>query len=115
MVDRIELDPAKLREAAAEFEDIAERCRRTVDKLQDAIQSRGQVWGDDKIGEKFAKGEQGYESGRDNMIEAIDGRISLLNDNANQIRQAAEEFECVEDRSRDMLAPRVQSRRHPTG
>src|SRR5436305_1342149 len=69
MNDRIEIKPDGLRRSANEFDDLADKTKKLLETLKSSSGSKGEAWGDDKNGHKFADGEKGYIKNRDNTFE----------------------------------------------
>ncbi|MGY2063657.1 WXG100 family type VII secretion target [Nocardia gipuzkoensis] len=93
MSERVQLDPEGLRRAATQFDGVADDARRLLDTLKTACTGRGEPWGDDHNGEKFADGEKGYKKNRDNTFESLSTLVDVLHKNADNLRDSAKTFE----------------------
>ncbi|MFI5776866.1 WXG100 family type VII secretion target [Nocardia sp. NPDC051570] len=89
----VEINPQGLRSAATEFDGAAADAKKLLETLKSAAESKGEPWGDDKSGKKFADGEKGYKKNRDNTFESLSGLVGVLTQNANNLRDTAATFE----------------------
>lgn len=78
MAGNIEVDPELLRQAAAKTASVTDSIRAVLTKLESAIDGKGQPWGDDIYGTRFAEGEggNGYTAARDNLAKLTDDTVS---------------------------------------
>lgn len=89
----VELEPEGLRRAANGFDDVADRTKKLLDTLKSSSDSKGEPWGDDHAGEKFADGEKGYKKNRDNTFSSVSTLVDVLRQNAKNLRDSATMFE----------------------
>ncbi|GAA5063182.1 WXG100 family type VII secretion target [Nocardia callitridis] len=97
MSQPVEINPEGVRKAAVEFEGVAETTKRILENLQTSSESKGEPWGDDKAGKKFADGEKGYKANRDGTFDSLSQLVTVFQDNATNLRDAANTFETNED------------------
>ncbi|KAA8884323.1 hypothetical protein F3087_34470 [Nocardia colli] len=104
----VEIKPEGLRRAATEFDDVADRAKKVLDRLKSASESKGEPWGHDHAGEKFADGEKGYKKNRDGTFSSLSSLVGVFQDNAKNLRDSAKTFEENEQaalRPREVLRP----------
>ncbi|WP_433663166.1 type VII secretion target [Nocardia sp. CA-128927] len=89
----VEIKPEGLRRAATEFDDVADRAKKVLDALKGSSESKGEPWGDDHAGEKFADGEKGYKKNRDGTFSSLSSLVGVFQDNAKNLRDSAKTFE----------------------
>ena len=65
------VDSERLHAQAGEFGELAGQARRIADDLRHAVESAGQCWGNDEIGQRFA------ESHQRQAAQALDGLAAL--------------------------------------
>ncbi|MFC8526114.1 hypothetical protein [Nocardia sp. NPDC057227] len=97
--DPIEADPDGMRRAAHLFEAVSTRTNRILTNLEGG--SPGEPWGQDDIGTKFADGdgdpEKGYRRGRDNMFSSVRALVGVLDENAVQLADGANQLEQADE------------------
>jgi uncharacterized protein YukE len=93
MTDPIEVNTDGLRKAAGEFDDVADTTTRILDTLKSASAARGAPWGGDKNGKSFADGDKGYLTNRDSTFDSMSKLVGVFQDNANNLRDAAQNFD----------------------
>jgi|GEM_PF-2316885 uncharacterized protein YukE len=71
MSSQIEIDPTELQAAAGWSKSIADAIGAAQTALQQTLTANGTPWGSDSFGDKFAKGNQGYVSARDGLLEGM--------------------------------------------
>ncbi|MGX1775682.1 WXG100 family type VII secretion target [Nocardia brasiliensis] len=104
----IKIEPEGLRHAAADFEDLAETTKRLLDTLKASSGSKGEAWGNDKSGKKFAEGEKGYKKNRDSTFESLAKYAEVFEANAKNLRDSAKIYEENERAMVDNLRPRAK-------
>ncbi|RDI55321.1 type VII secretion target [Nocardia mexicana] len=101
----IEVEPDGLRRSANEFDEVADRAEKLLETLQAASAGQGEPWGGDKIGEKFADGEKGFKSNRDNTFASLGKIVDVFHDNAKNLRDTARIYEENERKLSDGKQP----------
>ncbi|WP_063038578.1 WXG100 family type VII secretion target [Nocardia pseudovaccinii] len=104
----VEVKPDGIRRAASEFDGVADTTKKLLDTLKAASESKGEPWGGDKAGRKFADGEQGYKKNRDNTVESLSKVVEVFRQNATNLRDTATMYE--ENERRASNAPTPQNR-----
>ncbi|WP_433193052.1 WXG100 family type VII secretion target [Nocardia sp. CA-107356] len=104
----VEVKPDGIRRAAHEFDDVADTTKRLLETLKSASESKGEPWGGDKAGRKFADGEKGYKKNRDNTVESLSKVVEVFRQNATNLRDTATMYE--ENERRASIARTPQNR-----
>ncbi|MFC8042852.1 hypothetical protein [Nocardia sp. NPDC057353] len=99
MSQSVEIDPDGVRRAARQFEEVAAATRILLETLEQACNSRGEPWGDDKPGHQFADGEKGYLANRDSCFTTLGGLIEVFEANAVNLADTAHAFEVADQRT----------------
>ncbi|PXX57608.1 uncharacterized protein YukE [Nocardia tenerifensis] len=107
----VKVEPEGLRRAAADFDDVADRTKRLLDTLKGSSDSKGEAWGGDHAGDKFANGEKGYKKNRDNTFTALTNLVSVFEANAKNLRDSAKVFEENEQKLQVNREQTVRARR----
>ncbi|MFI7004418.1 WXG100 family type VII secretion target [Nocardia sp. NPDC050175] len=107
----VEIKPEGLRRAATEFDDVADRAQKVLDRLKGASESKGEPWGHDHAGEKFADGEKGYKKNRDGTFSSLSSLVGVFKDNAKNLRDSAKTFEENEQAALQARQPVQRARR----
>ncbi|MRH92846.1 hypothetical protein GFY24_36430 [Nocardia sp. SYP-A9097] len=68
MADRVEIHADLLNSAGNKTADIRDRINAVLAKLSSALDGRGEPWGDDELGERFAAGQSGYLASRVQLL-----------------------------------------------
>lgn len=89
----IKIEPDGLRRSADNFDEVADKAKKLLETLKSSTASKGEPWGDDKSGKKFAEGEKGYKKGRDNTFESLAGVADVLSKNAENLRDSVKIYE----------------------
>jgi uncharacterized protein YukE len=89
----IEVKPDGLRNAANDFDDLAEKTRQLLETLRSSTGSEGDAWGDDKAGHKWADGDKGYIKNRDNTFDSLSQVADVFAENAKNLRDSATLYE----------------------
>ncbi|NKY50380.1 hypothetical protein [Nocardia vermiculata] len=101
MADYIEVDTDALIRAADLPEEVSQRVRAVIDTLNGTLtgiedDATNQPWGNDKSGKKFADGDKGYKTSRQNLIEGGYSMADALHEFGAGERSAAEQFQAAE-------------------
>ncbi|MFD6158124.1 WXG100 family type VII secretion target [Nocardia sp. NPDC060256] len=89
MAKPIKVEPDGLRNSATDFEAVADKTKKILETLKSSTSSKGEAWGDDKSGKKFAEGDKGYKKGRDNVFEALANVSEVFAQNGENLRDSA--------------------------
>ncbi|MEU0505013.1 hypothetical protein [Nocardia sp. NPDC005998] len=109
MNDRVELNPDGLRRSANEFDELVDETKKLLETLKSSSGSKGEAWGDDKSGHKFADGDKGYIKNRDNTFESLSKVAEVFGANAKNLRDSATTFE-KNEQEQSRLRPQNQDR-----
>ncbi|MFF7944752.1 WXG100 family type VII secretion target [Nocardia gamkensis] len=90
MAESLSVDPAQLRESAAELRQAAEDAERVANELKAALADEGEFWGDDEAGETFA---HTYKPGADRTLEGFDDLVADIRAMSSAMQHAADAFE----------------------
>ncbi|MEU1549295.1 WXG100 family type VII secretion target [Nocardia sp. NPDC005745] len=90
MAESLSVDPAQLRESAAELRQAAEDAERVANELKAALADEGEFWGDDEAGETFA---HTYKPGADRTLEGFDDLVADIRAMSSAMKHAADAFE----------------------
>lgn len=93
MIEPLGLTPADLRAASEYLADVSGRMKEVQSTLQELLGREGEAWGDDKIGNQFAAGGQGYRMQSDWVDGSIDAKTELLDDYSHGLRTTADTLE----------------------
>ncbi|MGF6885539.1 uncharacterized protein YukE [Nocardia sp. GAS34] len=93
MNEPIKVEPDGLRRSATNFDDLAEKTKQLLDTLKSSLGSKGDAWGDDKIGSKFADGDKGFKKNRDNTFDSLSKVADVFQQNAKNLRDSATMYE----------------------
>ncbi|MEV0293211.1 hypothetical protein [Nocardia sp. NPDC050710] len=72
MADNLKVYEDRLRKAGGKTGDVRDRINSVLLQLEAAIANRGEPWGDDKIGDRFANGDSGYKKSRDGLTDSTE-------------------------------------------
>jgi uncharacterized protein YukE len=90
VAESLSVDPAQLRESAAELRQAAEDAERVANELKAALADEGEFWGDDEAGETFA---HTYKPGADRTLEGFDDLVADIRAMSSAMKHAADAFE----------------------
>ncbi|MEU5763579.1 WXG100 family type VII secretion target [Nocardia sp. NPDC047648] len=90
MAESLSVDPAQLRESAAELRQAAEDAERVANELKAALADEGEFWGDDEAGETFA---HTYRPGAERTLEGFDDLVADIRAMSSAMKHAADAFE----------------------
>ncbi|WP_405162042.1 hypothetical protein OG203_37920 [Nocardia sp. NBC_01499] len=93
MSKTVKIEPDGFRRAAANFDDLADQAKKLLETLKSNTSSKGEAWGDDKSGKKFAEGDKGYKKGRDGTFASLAAFVDVFAQNAKNLRDSAQLYE----------------------
>lgn len=82
--------PEALRAASPQFDGAAGKRQAALDKLNGALQAKGECWGNDEAGQKFA---WDYEPGSQSATDAFTGLTSALHQIRGELDNTARTWE----------------------
>lgn len=87
------LTPDGLRATSDHLADVSARVKGVLTSLHGSLSGEGAAWGDDKIGDQFANGGEGYLGQKDWVDGSIDAKTNLLDSYSEGLRTAADTLE----------------------
>ncbi|WP_062993617.1 WXG100 family type VII secretion target [Nocardia anaemiae] len=90
MNDRVQLDPDSLRRDSARLAELGDQVARTYAGLRDSLANANGCWGDDDLGEAFAKN---FTPQADELLRDLQAMAESLRGTAQQAAAAAHDFE----------------------
>lgn len=93
MADPLSVNPDELRKAGSDLGDVSAGFKQVFTSLTNNLAALGSPWGDDKTGDRFADGDNGYLAQKDWVSESIDAKAKLLDSYAQNLSSAASDFE----------------------
>ncbi|MCT7659699.1 hypothetical protein [Mycobacterium deserti] len=87
------MTPGELRATSTYLAYVSGLMHETHSALKDMLSGEGEAWGNDKIGNRFADGAQGYRSQSDWVDGSIDAKTELLDYYAEGLRVVADALE----------------------
>lgn len=93
MAEPLRVTPFDLRATARYLSDVSSRMKGVHTTLVGGLNSEGQAWGHDKIGDKFANGGQGYIAQLDWVNKSISAKTDLLDYYASGLMNTANTLE----------------------
>ncbi|MBO0855377.1 MAG: hypothetical protein J2P18_16620 [Nocardia sp.] len=103
MADKVEVEVDKLRNAAGKTGDVRDRISQIVGDLHTKVNSYGDCWGDDDLGNQFAGtgNGQGYKAARDNMFSGAGNFTKAFGQFSDGQDQSASQLEMYEHGNAD--------------
>jgi uncharacterized protein YukE len=89
----LRVTPAELRAAADHLADVSGRMSAVLSGLQSQLGGQGAPWGDDKIGDGFVNGGNGYAAQRNWVDGSITAKTDLLDHYSHGLHTAADTME----------------------
>jgi hypothetical protein len=93
MTEPLEVTPDDLRATSAFLAYVSGRMKDVHFQLRDMLAGVGEAWGNDKIGNRFATGGQGYRAQSDWVDGSIDAKTGLLDYYADGLKVVADALE----------------------
>ncbi|MEU6191961.1 hypothetical protein [Nocardia sp. NPDC047038] len=110
MNDEFRLDPDTLRRDGARLAELGERVGRTYAELQDCLAATNGCWGDDDLGEAFAKD---FTPRADQLLASLRAMEESLRGTSQQVADAALDFESVDLGGADRVGRAADEFRSP--
>ncbi|MFE3222514.1 WXG100 family type VII secretion target [Nocardia sp. NPDC059228] len=101
MVDKVEVDPELLRQAAVKTDYVNSRLRSVVDGLMGSLSAKGEPWGNDSYGEEFAGSEDGsgYKAARKTLKDLSDTLAKNAETNSDGQNQSGKKLDGTDQNS----------------
>lgn len=93
MADELGVGPSDLRSTSKNLNDVSVRMKNVLSSLQANLASEGAAWGDDKMGDGFAKGGGGHLAQRDWVDGSVEAKTGLLDYYSDGLKGSADSFE----------------------
>ncbi|MBY8855223.1 hypothetical protein K7711_01895 [Nocardia sp. CA2R105] len=89
----VEVDTAKLRQAAGTMNDVTSRVTTIVTTLKNGLNAKGFPWGHDHYGNKFTEGDSGYTNSSKNLVQGADNMVGSLGKFGTGMTDAAQKMD----------------------
>ncbi|OMB84910.1 WXG100 family type VII secretion target [Mycolicibacterium conceptionense] len=93
MADELGVGPSELRATSRNLNDVSVRMKNVLSNLQANLAAEGAAWGDDKMGDGYAKGSAGYLAQKDWVDGSVVIKTDLLDYYSNGLKVSADSFE----------------------
>ena len=93
MADKFGVTPQELRATSQHLNDVSGRMSDVLASLRDKLNAEGAAWGDDGIGDQFAKGDSGYLGQLDWVHDSVGAKTDLLDYYSRGLKGGADSFE----------------------
>lgn len=93
MSEPLGVTPPDLRATSRHLNDVSGRMKDVLTALRDNLSAQGAAWGDDKIGDQFAKGKAGYLAQLGWVDGSVDAKTGLLDYYSRGLKGAADSLE----------------------
>jgi uncharacterized protein YukE len=87
------VSPGDLRAVARRLDGVSGDMKGVLSSLLEKLAGEGAVWGDDRLGDQFAKGGQGYLAQLDWVAKSVGAKTELLDRYSQLLKEAADSFE----------------------
>ncbi|WP_166906861.1 hypothetical protein [Mycobacterium sp. DL440] len=93
MAEELGVGPSDLRATSRNLNDVSVRMKEVLSSLQSNLVAEGASWGDDKMGDGFAKGGGGYLAQKDWVDGSVVVKTDLLDYYSDGLKGSADSFE----------------------
>lgn len=93
MADELGVGPDELRATSRNLNDVSVRMKNVLSTLQANLAAEGAAWGDDKMGDGYAKGGSGYLAQKDWVDGSVVVKTDLLDYYSDGLKGSADSFE----------------------
>jgi uncharacterized protein YukE len=93
MAEQFGVTPPDLRATSQHLNDASSRMKDVLSSLRDSLSGEGAAWGDDSLGDQFAKGGSGYLAQLGWVDGSVDTKTGLLDYYSEGLKTAADSFE----------------------
>ncbi|MEV0672990.1 hypothetical protein [Mycobacterium sp. NPDC050441] len=93
MAEELGVGPSDLRATSRNLNDVSVRMKNVLSSLQSNLAAEGVAWGDDKMGDGFAKGGGGYLAQKDWVDGSVVVKTDLLDYYSDGLKGSADSFE----------------------
>ncbi|WP_433599222.1 hypothetical protein ACQPXH_26685 [Nocardia sp. CA-135953] len=110
MTDQVRLDPDALRQDGARLAELGDQVGHTYAELWDCLATADGCWGDDDLGEAFARD---FTPHADQLLAGLRAMEESLRGTAQQVANAAHDFESVDRGGADRIGRAADELRSP--
>jgi uncharacterized protein YukE len=93
MAEKFGVTPQDLRATSQHLNDVGGRMADVLSSLRDKLNAEGAAWGDDGIGDQFAKGDAGYLSQLAWVDDSVGAKTGLLEYYSRGLKGGADAYE----------------------
>jgi hypothetical protein len=93
MAEQFGVTPADLRATSQHLNDVSTRMKDVLSELRDKLDAAGAAWGDDRLGDQFAKGDDGYLAQLGWVDGSVEAKTGLLDYYSEGLKAAADSSE----------------------
>jgi uncharacterized protein YukE len=93
MAEEFGVTPQELRATSRRLKDVSGRMADVLSSLRDKLNAEGAAWGDDKLGDQFAKGDAGYLSQLAWVDDSVGAKTDLLDYYSRGLKGGADAYE----------------------
>lgn len=93
MAEEFGVTPQELRGTSQHLRDVSDRMSDVLSSLRDKLNAEGAAWGDDGIGDQFAKGDSGYLGQLTWVHDSVGAKTDLLDYYSRGLKGGADSFE----------------------
>jgi uncharacterized protein YukE len=104
MIEPLSVSVSHLRTTAGHVDDVSSQMKQVLSSLKDQLAALRSPWGDDSIGDQFAKGSSGYLAQVDLVNSVIDNQTQALDSLSQSMSTSANNFEQTDQQPRQALA-----------
>ncbi|WP_405162047.1 hypothetical protein OG203_37945 [Nocardia sp. NBC_01499] len=96
---KVRVDTTRLRQAASKMDAVGHRTSEIIGTLKNNLNAQGKPWGSDDYGDKFAKGDSGYEKSSKNLLTGGDNMIESAGKFSKGMNEAATKMDNMDGTS----------------
>jgi uncharacterized protein YukE len=93
MAEKFGVTPQELRATSQHLNDVSGRMQDVLASLREKLNAEGAAWGDDKIGDQFAKGDAGYLGQLAWVDDSVGAKTDLLDYYSRGLKGGADAYE----------------------
>lgn len=93
MAEPLGVTPPELRAASGHLHDVNSRIKQIQSSMRSKLEAEGSRWGDDRIGDQFAKGGSGYLAQLGWVNGSVDAKSGLLEHYEQRLKGTADSLE----------------------
>lgn len=97
MAEPLDVTPHELRGTSEHLKDVSTRMKDALSSMRAELATEGAQWGDDSIGDQFAKGGAGFAAQWNHVKESVAAKTGLLDYYARGLKGAADSFEVQDE------------------